>query len=118
MNLGNMYLARLESVSKGSYQPEIWVVDPTVHQQNDQGSVRFRVAADHHRHSLVSTNSDPLFFPSHDVGSFSHSGPHSSEARPMSTSTLGHIEPHQIPSDGHPSIFGDFERVPTGLQTQ
>ena len=30
MHLDNMFLARLESVSKGSFQPEIWVVDPTM----------------------------------------------------------------------------------------
>ena len=30
MHLDNMYLARLESVSRGSWQPEIWLVDPTV----------------------------------------------------------------------------------------
>jgi len=30
MHLDNMFLAKLESVSKGSYQPEIWVVDPTM----------------------------------------------------------------------------------------
>ena len=30
MHLDNMFLARIESVSKGSWQPEIWVVDPTV----------------------------------------------------------------------------------------
>ena len=29
MHLDNMFLVRLESVSKGSWQPEIWVVDPT-----------------------------------------------------------------------------------------
>ena len=28
MRLENMYLVRLDSVSKGSWQPEIWVVDP------------------------------------------------------------------------------------------
>lgn len=28
MHLDNMFLAKLESVSKGSFQPEIWVVDP------------------------------------------------------------------------------------------
>ena len=27
MSLDNMFLARLVSVSKGSFQPEIWVVD-------------------------------------------------------------------------------------------
>jgi len=30
MHLDNMFLVRLESVSKGSWQPEIWVVGPTV----------------------------------------------------------------------------------------
>jgi len=30
MTLGNMFLAKLESVSNGSYQPEIWVMDPTM----------------------------------------------------------------------------------------
>lgn len=29
MHLENMFLVRLVSVSKGSFQPEIWVVDPT-----------------------------------------------------------------------------------------
>ena len=29
MCLDNMFLVRLESVSKGSWQPEIWIVDPT-----------------------------------------------------------------------------------------
>ena len=28
MGLENMFLVRLVSVSKGSFQPEIWVVDP------------------------------------------------------------------------------------------
>jgi len=28
MHLDNMFLARLESVSKGSFQPEIWIVNP------------------------------------------------------------------------------------------
>ena len=31
MHLDNMFLVRLESVSKGSWQPEIWVADPTVY---------------------------------------------------------------------------------------
>ena len=30
MRLDNMFLVRLESVSTGSWQPEIWVVDPTM----------------------------------------------------------------------------------------
>lgn len=30
MYLENMFLVRLESVSKGSWQPEIWVADPTM----------------------------------------------------------------------------------------
>lgn len=30
MKLENMFLVQLESVSKGSFQPEIWVVDPTM----------------------------------------------------------------------------------------
>jgi hypothetical protein len=30
MTLDNMFLAKLESVSNGSYQPEIWVMDPTM----------------------------------------------------------------------------------------
>jgi len=30
MHLDRVYLARLESVSKGSWQPELWVVDPTM----------------------------------------------------------------------------------------
>ena len=30
MKLENMYLAGLRSVSRGSFQPEIWVVDPRV----------------------------------------------------------------------------------------
>ena len=30
MKLENMFLVRLESVSRGSFQPEIWVVDPTM----------------------------------------------------------------------------------------
>lgn len=30
MRLNNMFLVRLESVSKGSWQPEIWVVDSTM----------------------------------------------------------------------------------------
>ena len=29
MHIDNMYLAKLESVSKGSFTPQIWVVDPT-----------------------------------------------------------------------------------------
>ena len=29
MCLDNMFLVRLESVSKGSWQPEIWIVEPT-----------------------------------------------------------------------------------------
>ena len=29
MRLDEMFLVRLESVSKGSFQPEIWVVDPS-----------------------------------------------------------------------------------------
>ena len=29
MHLDNMFLVRFESVSTGSWQPEIWVVDPT-----------------------------------------------------------------------------------------
>jgi len=29
MHLDNMFLVRLESVSKGSWQPEIWVAGPT-----------------------------------------------------------------------------------------
>ena len=29
MHLENMFLVRLVYVSKGSFQPEIWVVDPT-----------------------------------------------------------------------------------------
>ena len=28
MHLDNMFLVRLESVSRGSWQPEVWVVDP------------------------------------------------------------------------------------------
>ena len=28
MHLDNMYLAKLDSVSKGSFTPQIWVVDP------------------------------------------------------------------------------------------
>ena len=30
MHLENMFLARFESVSNGSWQPEIWIVDPTM----------------------------------------------------------------------------------------
>ena len=30
MHLDNMFLVRLESVSNGSWQPEIWVADPTM----------------------------------------------------------------------------------------
>ena len=30
MQLDNMFLARLKSASKGSWQPEIWVVDPVL----------------------------------------------------------------------------------------
>ena len=30
MKLENMFLVRLEPVSKGSFQPEIWVMDPTM----------------------------------------------------------------------------------------
>ena len=30
MRLENMFLVRLNSVSKGSWQPEIWVMDPTM----------------------------------------------------------------------------------------
>jgi len=30
MKLENMFLTRLEPVSKGSFQPEIWVRDPTM----------------------------------------------------------------------------------------
>ena len=30
MCLENMFLVRLDSVSKGSWQPEIWVMDPTM----------------------------------------------------------------------------------------
>ena len=30
MNLDSMFLVRLESVTNGSWQPEIWVVDPTI----------------------------------------------------------------------------------------
>ena len=30
MRLDNMFLVRLDSVSKGSWQPEIWVMDPTM----------------------------------------------------------------------------------------
>ena len=30
MHFDNMFLARLESASRGSWQPEIWVVDPTL----------------------------------------------------------------------------------------
>lgn len=30
MHLDNMFLVQLESVSKGSFQPEIWVMDSTV----------------------------------------------------------------------------------------
>jgi len=28
MHLDNMFLVRLDSVSKGSWQPEVWVMDP------------------------------------------------------------------------------------------
>ena len=31
MHLDNMFLVRLESVSKGSWQPEIWVAGPTMY---------------------------------------------------------------------------------------
>ena len=31
MHLDNMFLVGLESVSKGSWQPEIWVADPTMY---------------------------------------------------------------------------------------
>ena len=31
MHLDNMFLVRLEPVSKGSFQPEIWVMDRTMH---------------------------------------------------------------------------------------
>ena len=30
MHLDNMFLAKLESTSRGSFQPQIWVTDPTV----------------------------------------------------------------------------------------
>ena len=30
MHLDNMFLVRLEPVSNGSWQPEIWVADPTM----------------------------------------------------------------------------------------
>ncbi|KAF9777988.1 hypothetical protein BJ322DRAFT_510417 [Thelephora terrestris] len=30
MQLNNMYLAKLEPTSRGSFQPQVWVVDPTV----------------------------------------------------------------------------------------
>ena len=30
MTLDNMFLVRLEHVTKGSWQPEIWVVDRTM----------------------------------------------------------------------------------------
>ena len=30
MRLENMFLVRLDSVSKGSWQPEIWVMNPAV----------------------------------------------------------------------------------------
>jgi hypothetical protein len=30
MHLDNMFLVQLESVSKGSFQPEIWIADPTM----------------------------------------------------------------------------------------
>lgn len=30
MHLDNMFLVRLERVSKGSWQPEIWVMDPSL----------------------------------------------------------------------------------------
>ena len=30
MHLENMFLVRLKSVSNGSWQPEIWIVDPTM----------------------------------------------------------------------------------------
>jgi len=30
MNIDNMYLVSLVSVSKGSFQPEVWVVDPSM----------------------------------------------------------------------------------------
>jgi len=30
MRLENMFLVRLDSVSKGSWQPEIWVMDPMI----------------------------------------------------------------------------------------
>jgi len=30
MRLENMFLVRLDSVTNGSWQPEIWVMDPTM----------------------------------------------------------------------------------------
>ena len=30
MHLENMFLVELESASKGSFQPQIWVMDPTM----------------------------------------------------------------------------------------
>jgi len=32
MHIDNMFLVNLVSVSKGSFQPEIWVADPSVSQ--------------------------------------------------------------------------------------
>ena len=30
MRLENMFMVRLDSVSNGSWQPEVWVMDPTM----------------------------------------------------------------------------------------